>query len=216
MNSKRTAVITGWACILATAWVLATACGGGEDGDGTPRTTCRPAQAVVFGTPADLPEGLAEYQSSERGYLVRYPSDWGVEEVGTQNITGEAFISPEPGEQLKPNLSATCETVPIGTTSKEFLDSKLEVIEMLRGERPQITAELEVDGREAFAIEYIIVREGTPEPLRAEKIEVFFADELGGWTLALAAPEGMLETYRPIFDDFVASFQGQRGAEAAE
>ncbi len=210
MRNRRMTRIAGWVCILAAALLLATACGGGEDEEGIPRTTCKPAQPVVFSTPTDLPEGLAEYGSPERGYRVRYPSDWISQpnQLSLYNIGGDAFISSEPGEQIKPNLSASCETLPVGTTSKEFLDSKLYVLETLRGERPQITEELEVDGKEAFAIEYTIRREDTPEPLTAEKIEVLFADELGGWTLALAVPEGMLETYRPIFDDFVASFQG--------
>lgn len=207
------AVAVPMALIVFAVCLLLAACGGGDDGGGgdgqtVERTTCRPAEPVAPRTPTDLPQGVAEYQSPERAYRARYPNDWQVEpnSVAVQNIAGDIFYSPDLQGEVKPNISVSCETVPTGTTSQVFFDSKAGVIERIVGVSPELKRTLTVDGNEGFLVEYPVRKEQTPEPVSVDKIEVFFADDLGGWTIALVAPEGMVEQYRAVFDDFVSSF----------
>ena len=188
------------------------ACGGdGDDeGDGqtVERTTCRPATPITPQPSGDLPEGVKEYQSPERAYRVTYPDAWEVEPngVSVQNIVGDIFYASEAQGDVKPNISVSCETVPVGTTTQEFFDAKSEVIERIVGVRPELERTLTLDGNEGFVVEYPVVKERTPEPVQIDKIEVFFADDLGGWTIALVVPQGMVEQYRALFDDFLSSF----------
>jgi hypothetical protein len=208
------AVAAPAALAVLAASLLFAACGGndGDDGDGqtVERTTCQPAEPVTPHTPADLPQGVAEYQSPERGYLVRYPDDWAVEPngVAVQNIAGDVFYALTGEDEVKPNISVSCETIPVGTTSQAFFDSKAGVVERIVGIRPEVKRTLTVDGKEGFLVEYPVRKERTPEPLQIDKVEVYFADDLGGWTIALVVPEGMVEQYRAIFDDFVSNFDG--------
>jgi hypothetical protein len=199
--------------ILALVSLLPVACGGDDESPtptNVPRTTCKPAEAVVAATPTDLPAGMAEYQSPERGYSVRYPNDWTAQPntIAVQNMAGDAFFTTGATTQVKPNLSVACETIPIGTTSQQFVDAKLGVLQQVLGQQPQVEKTLTVDGREASQVKYGIEKVQTPEPLKVQKIEVFFADDLGGWTIALTVPQGAIDTYRAVFDAFVQSFRG--------
>ncbi len=210
MRIKKIAAVLGSALLVALVSLPLVACGDGESPEPTsvPRTKCKPEEPVVLSTPTDLPPGLAEYQSPDRGYRVRYPSDWEVQpnRISLANMAGDVFYSTTVEGEVKPNLSISCETLLIGTTSEEFLETKLIVLETLRGERPSVEGTVTVDGKEASLVRYEVTTEQTPEPLTVDKIDIFFADDLGGWTLTLVAPEGTMDTYRPLLDAFAASF----------
>jgi hypothetical protein len=216
MTKRQIAALFASAFLVALISLLLVACGGGGKEEETPtptdipRTTCKPAEPVVLSTPTDLPQGLIEYQSPDRGYRVRYPSDWTVQPntIAVQNITGDSFFSAAPAGDVKPNISISCETLPIGTTSQQYADAKRDVVLRLLGKLPDIEKTLTVEGKEAFSVKYAMEVGKTPEPVTVEKIEVFFTDDLGGWTIALTAPEGTIETYRTVFDAFVQSFRG--------
>jgi hypothetical protein len=224
MTRKQIAALFASAFLVALISLLPVACGsGGGNGGGNggggeetpaltdvPRTTCKPVEPVVLSTPTDLPPGVAEYQSPERGYRVRYPSDWEVQpnQIAAHNIAGDVFFSPTAIGEIKPNISVSCETIPVGTTSQQFLDTKLAVMGTLYGVSPSVEATLTVDGKDASLVRYRFTRERTPEPLTVDKVDVLFADDLGGWTLTLVAPEGATDTYAPALDAFVKSFQG--------
>jgi len=199
--------------ILALAALLAVACGGDDESPtptNIPRTICKPAEAVVPATPTDLPAGMAQYTSPERGYSVFYPSDWSAQPntIAVQNMAGDAFFTTGTTTQVKPNLSVACETIPIGTTSQQFVDAKLGVLKQVLGQQPQVEKTLTVDGKEASQVRYSIEKVQTPEPLKVQKLEVFFADDLGGWTIALTVPQGEIDKYLPVFDAFLQSFRG--------
>jgi len=220
MKRKQIAALFASAFLVALISLPLVACdgdggngGGGEETPAptdVPRTTCKPAEPVVLSTPTDLPQGLVEYQSPDRGYRVRYPSDWQVKPntIAVQNVAGDAFFTTAPAGEIKPNMSVACETLPIGTTSQQYADAKREVVLRLIGKRPDIEKTLTVDGKEAFSVKYAVEVGKTPEPVTVEKIEVFFTDDLGGWTVGLTAPQGTIETYRTVFDAFVQSFRG--------
>jgi hypothetical protein len=221
IGRRRAAILWGLAVASAIAlgglllWLLAfQGDGGGDDENptptGVPRTTCKPAEEVIAATPADLPAGMAQYTSPERGYSVRYPSDWSAQPntIAVQNMAGDAFFTTGTATQVKPNLAVACETIPIGTTSQQFVDAKLEVLQQVLGQRPEIEDTLTVNGREASQVSYSIEKVQTPEPLKVQKIEVFFADDLGGWTIALTVPQGEIDTYLAVFEAFVQSFRG--------
>jgi len=218
MTKKQIAAILASAFLVALISLALVACDGGDKGGGgetpaptdLPRTTCKPAQPVVLSTPTDLPAGMAEYQSPVRGYRVRLPSDWKVQPnaIAVQNIAGDAFFTTAPSGKVKPNLAVSCETIPIGSTSGDFIDAKRQVILSMLGKLPDIEKTLTVDGNEAASIKYQFQQQTTPDPIKIEKVEVFFANDLGGWTIGLTVPQGTIDTYRSIFDAFVESFRG--------
>lgn len=219
MTRRQIAALFASAFLVALISLPLVACGGGSKKEGTPetpattdepRTTCKPAEPVVLTPPSDLPQGLIEYQSPDRGYRVRYPSDWQVKPntIAVQNIAGDSFFSSAPAGDVKPNISISCETLPIGTTSQQYADAKRDVVLRLIGKLPDIEKTLTVDGKEAFSVKYAFEVNKTPQPVTVEKIEVYFADDLGGWTVGLTAPQGTIETYRSVFDAFVQSLRG--------
>ena len=213
MRRRQIAVLFALASIVSLIPLLLIACGdGGNDNPPTstdgPRTTCKPAETVVPSTPGALPQGLAEYQSPERGYRVEYPSDWGVKPnaVAVGNISGDAFFTGDATGKINPNVSVTCETVPIGTTSGDFIDAKRSVILNLIGKLPDIEKTLTVNGIEAASVKYDLQARQTPEPITMDKVEVYFADDMGGWTIAFTTPKGAIDTYRAAFDSLVQSY----------
>ena len=214
MRRRQIAVLLALVTLGSFVSLSLTACGGGDGSDSNPtptdvaRTTCKPPANAAPGTPADVPQGLAEYRSPERGYRVQYPSDWQVKPnaVAVANITGDAFFSGDTTGKINPNVSVTCETVPIGTTSGDFIDAKRSVILKLIGKLPDIEKMMTVNGDEAASVKYDLQAVQTPETITMEKVEVYFADDMGGWTITLTAPKGAIDTYRPAFDSLVQSY----------
>jgi hypothetical protein len=192
------------------------ACGGGggssSEATATPadlaRTTCKPPANATPGASGNVPAGMAEYRSPERGYRIFYPSDWKAKPntVAASNIAGDAFFSGDKTGKVTPNVSITCETVPIGTTSGDFIDAKRTVVQRLIGKMPAIEKTMTVNGKEAASVAYSVQAAQTPEPITVDKVDVYFADDMGGWTLTLTAPAGTIETYRSAFDAIVQSY----------
>jgi hypothetical protein len=184
------------------------ACNGGGGSSSSDMTTCQPAQPVVFPTPENLPSDLAEYQSPERGYIVRYPIDWQAKanQASYQNISGDTFFSPAPIGDVRPNVTITCETIPVGTDSRAYVDAKRAVLEQLIGSSPNTAAQFQVDGKDAYGWEYKLTAQTTPEPQVLDKVEVLFADDRGGWSITLLVPDGQVSNYQAIYDAMVASF----------
>jgi hypothetical protein len=213
MRRRQIAVLLALVTLGSLVSLSLIACGGGgSDSNPTPadvaRTTCKPPANAAPGTPVDVPQGLAEYRSPERGYRVQYPSDWQVKPnaVAVGNMTGDAFFSGDTTGKINPNVSVTCETVPIGTTSGDFIDAKRSVILKLIGKLPDIEKMMTVNGDEAASVKYDLQAVQTPETITMEKVEVYFADDMGGWTITLTAPRGTIDTYRPAFDSLVQSY----------
>jgi hypothetical protein len=220
MLTKKTALAL--ASILAFAGLILVACGGGSgtsvNEDNVARTTCKPDTPPVFAAPADLPADQKEFQSADRGYTARYPADWEAKanQSAVGNAVADAFFGPPIGASARVNISVACETVPIGTTSIQFTQAKMEVMREVFGSSPSQAEQFQVDGKDAYLITFAIgeetpsaIVEGTPEPLNAETVQAMFADDRGGWVISLLAPQGELAAYRPLFDAFVASFHEQ-------
>ncbi len=85
--------------------------------------------------------------------------------------------------------------------------------------RSKGVSSLTVDGKDASLVRYRFTRERTPEPLTVDKVDIFFADDLGGWTLTLVAPEGEdgLADYVPSdprdFPDVLSTFWAYKHVE---
>jgi len=204
-----------FALISVISLTALAACDGDSSGSTTPaptdmtRTTCRPPENAVPGTAIDVPQGLAEYRSPERGYRVAYPSDWLVRAnmVGVSNMAGDAFFSKDSTGKVTPNIAVTCETVPIGTTSGDFIDAKRAVIQETRGKLPDIEKMFTVNGSEAASVTYSSEAVQESVTITMDKVEVYFADEMGGWTISLTVPTGGVAAYRPAFDTLVESYR---------
>jgi hypothetical protein len=208
-------VLTLVALAALTSFVACRGGGGGSTSSDTPsatdtsRTTCKPSEPASPTTPSAVPQGLTEYRSPERGYRVQYPDTWAVKAnaVSVANITGDAFFTGDTAGNINPNVSVTCETVPIGTSSGDFIDAKRTVVQKTIGRLPDIEGMLTVNGNEAASVAYSQQVAQTPEPIAMERVEVYFADDMGGWTIALTAPQGSIDTYRPAFDALVQSYR---------
>jgi hypothetical protein len=211
MNSRAKIAIVVGALVAGVAVLFVVGCGGSSSTNDVSVTTCRPAQPLVFPTPSGLPPGLEEYQSPERGYTVRYPADWQVKpnQASFQNISGDTFFSAAAVGDVRPNVTVTCEMIPVGTSSTGYLDLRRAVLQTTLNASPSAAASLQVDGKDAFAWHYKLVSPSTPEPLVVEKTEVLFADDRGGWTMALTVPEGQISVYEGVYDALVASFHEQ-------
>jgi len=211
MNSRAKIAVVVGALVAGVAVFLVVGCGGSSTTNDVSVTTCAPAQPVVFPTPENLPVDLKEYQSPERGYTVRYPADWQVKPnmASYQNIFGDTFFSPAPIGDVRPNVTVTCEMIPVGSTSTGFVDLRRAVLQQMLNASPSEAASLQVDGKDAFAWHYQVVTPSTPEPLVVERTEVLFADDRGGWTISLVVPEGQISAYEVAYDALVASFHEQ-------
>jgi hypothetical protein len=216
MRRRHIAVLFALVTLGSLVSLSLIACGGGgsssSDTTVTPtdeaRTTCKPPANAAPGTSASIPQGFAEYRSPERGYRVQYPSNWQVKPnaVAVGNMTGDAFFSGDTTGKINPNIAVTCETVPIGTTSGDFIDAKRAVTQKLIGKLPDIEKTMTVNGDEAASVAYGQQAVQTPEPIMIDKVAVYFADDMGGWTITLTAPPETIDTYRPAFDSLVQSY----------
>jgi hypothetical protein len=90
------------------------------------------------------------------------------------------------------------------------VEAKLDLLEIAYGERPEIVQEMTVGGRQAFMVHEIILVEQTPEPFQLDKLEVLFADDLGGWSIAVSSPEGTQDKYRAAVDMLASPERLQR------
>jgi hypothetical protein len=215
MRRRQIAIVLAVSSIVGILALSSVACGGGggsSDATGSPtheaRTTCKPPANATPGNYDSIPQGMTEYRSPERGYRVLYPADWRAKAntVAVANIAGDVFFSNDTVGTITPNISVTCETVPIGTTSGDFIDSKRTVTQRLTGSLPDIEMTLAVNGQNAASVMYSMRVNSTPEPVTIEKVDVYFADDLGGWTISLTAPADGVDTYRPSFDALVQSY----------
>jgi hypothetical protein len=208
MNSRAKIAIVAGALVAGVGVLFVVGCVGSSKGGDASMTTCQPAQPPVFPTAENLPADQKEYQSPERGYTVRYPADWQVKPnlASYQNIAGDTFFAPVPIGDVRPNVTVTCETIPIGTDSRTFVDAKRAMLDQMLGSSPSTAATLQVDGKDAFAWNYKVTTQGTPQPEVLDKVEALFADDRGGWIIGLLVPDGQIGAYESVFESLVASF----------
>jgi len=205
----RTCLLLG--AVLSAVALLGIACGGGSSGGGstegtaTPLTTCKPASAPVFGTPI-VGAGEQIYESTDLGYSVVYPDTWKAapQLANYQNIFGDTFFSPDTSGDVQPNITITCETIPVGGDTSAYVDYRRAVLQQLLEASPDSAASVTVDGKDAIFWHYKIGSNKTSSVI--DKIEVLFADGRGGWMISLIAPEGHLSDYKPVLDAALASF----------
>ncbi len=211
----RTCLLLG--VVLGAAALLGVACGGGSSGGdssqstSTPLTTCKPASSPVFAAPTGVPTDKQVYQSTDLGYSIIYPADWQAKpnQATYQNVSGDTFFSPGLLGEVHPNITITCETIPVGTDTNVYADSRRALLQQLLGSSPTSAANVKVNGKDAFFWHYKLTSNKTPQPAVIDKIEVLFADDRGGWVISLVAPEGHLGDYKSVLDDVLASFHEQ-------
>ncbi len=208
----RTCLLLG--IVIGAVALLGVACGGGSsnsvgdesEGTSTPLTTCKPASPPVFPAPINVPAGQQEYQSADLGYSILYPIDWKASPnlANYQNVFGDTFFSPDSSGDVTPNITVTCETIPVGGDTNAYVDYRRAVLQQLLEASPDSAADVTVDGKDAIFWHYKIASNKTSSV--ADKIEVLFADDRGGWMISLVAPEGHLGDYKPVLDSVMASF----------
>ena len=195
--------------IVGAAALLGVACGGGG-GDSSqatlvPLTTCHPSSPPVFGTPI-VATGKQMWESADLGYSLVYPDDWHAApgQANYQNFFGDAFFGPSVSGDVQPNITVTCETIPVGGDTSAYVDYRRAVLQQLLEASPDSAASVTVDGKDAIFWHYKIGSNKTSSVI--DKIEVLFADGRGGWMISLIAPEGHLSDYKPVLDAALASF----------
>lgn len=206
MNIRRS-VVRRLPLLALASFVLLVACEGSEEEtDVAPSPTPVAARTTVPPTP--VVEGDIVV-STAFGYRARIPDGWTVQgnfltsEIGG----GDAFFAP--GDEtanensLKTNIAVVCEVPRQGEQLESFVTAKADLLRALNRQDLVQTARPPVAGREARQLQYRLER----EPLALEKVEVYFLSNRCSWSISLTTTPGELETYRPIFEDFLRSFQ---------
>lgn len=193
-----------WLVVL----LLAVACGGGgEEVPAAPTTpppdTGRPTP-VVLNTPEPTPiitDG--QFEAPTKGYSIRIPEDWIARPnvLPTATSSTDVFFAPEDESPVRTNIAVTCEQAEEGTSLEQYINRKRVLVTAVTGHAPQID-EGRVSGRDALVITFSLERQPA-----VDKIEVLFLEEERIWTVALSVPGGERESYRPVFEEFLASFQ---------
>jgi len=209
--------------IAATAALGAAACGGRGGQAPTPKATPAsgtvvPGTAVVStvvpNTPFPQPTitgNHVEYPS--KGYSVEFPEGWTVDSnvLAYAGVTADAFFAPEEVAGLQPSISVSREDLSEALSPETYLQEKVKTAQAVGAEGLDVQGGSTVAGREASILNYGLTRDS----VRLEKREVIFVGSGHGWVITLTIPPGQGETFYPLLEAFLGSFELLAPAQAA-
>lgn len=169
-------------------------------GDGRPASEGLPAQTDGDGN------GRNQYFSSVKGYAIAVPSDWtetpNSVELGGASI--DVFYSLRPTGQpgVAPTFSVSSESLPPKTTSREYLESKLDFLASVEAEFAAPTA-VEVGGVEGYLVDY----SGYSRTYSVDSTSILVVTGQQGWEFVLTVPAGERSRYRPLLASILASIR---------
>jgi hypothetical protein len=201
--------------IAAMAGLGTMACGGGGGQAPTPELTLVsgtvvPGTAVVStvvpSTPFPLPTitgNHVEYPS--KGYSVEFPEGWTVDSnvLTYGGVTADAFFAPEEVAGVQASISVSREDLSDVLSPETYLEEKVKTVQAIGAEGLDVRGGSTVAGREASILNYGLTRDS----VRLEKRDVIFVGGGHGWVITLTIPAGQGETFYPLFDAFLGSFE---------
>jgi hypothetical protein len=157
----------------------------------------RPPSEGLPGQTDGVLNGHSEYHSAVKGYAISVPSDWtevpSSIELGGSSVdvfyslraTGEAGVSP--------TFSVSSESLPPKTTSREYLESKLDFLRSVDAEVAEPRA-VEVGGVEGYLVDY----HGYSRDYAVDTTSIVVVTDQQGWEFVLTVPSGERSSYRPL------------------
>ena len=162
---------------------------------------------VSEGLPAQADGALngdRTYHSSVKGYAVTVPSDW-TETPNSIELGGasvDVFYSlratGRPG--VAPTFSISNEPLPPKTTSRDYLESKLDFLGSVGAEFAE-PAVVEVGGVKGYLVDY----SGHSRTYSVDSTSILVVTGQQGWEFVLTVPAGERSRYRPLLASILAS-----------
>ena len=201
--------------IAAIAGLGAVACGGGGGQAPTPKATLVtgtvvPGTAVVStvvpNTPIPEPTITGNHvEDPSKGYGVEFPQGWTVDSnvLTYAGVTADAFFAPEEIAGVQPSISVSREDLSEVLSPEIYLEEKVKTAQAIGAEGLDVKGGSTVAGRDASILNYGLTRDS----IRLEKRDVVFVGGGHGWVITLTIPAGQGETFYPLFDAFLGSFE---------
>lgn len=196
--------------VAAIAGLGAMACGGGGGQAPTPEATLVPGTAaistVVPNTPFPQPTITGNHvESTSKGYSVEFPQGWTVDPnvLTYGGVTADAFFAPEEVAGVQASISVSREDLSEVLSPETYLQEKVKTAQAIGAEGLDVKGGSTVAGRDASILNYGLTRDS----VRLEKRDVIFVGGGHGWVITLTVPAGQGETFYPLFDAFLGSFE---------
>jgi hypothetical protein len=193
----------------------AVACGGGGGQAPTPEVTLvsgtvvpgtAAVSTVVSNTPFPLPTITGNrVESTSKGYSVEFPQGWTADSnvLTYGGVTADAFFAPEEVAGVQASISVSREDLSEVLSPETYLQEKVKTAQAIGAEGLDVKGGSTVAGREASILNYGLTRDS----VRLEKRDVIFVGGGHGWVITLTIPAGQGETFYPLFDAFLGSFE---------
>lgn len=192
---KRLPYLVALCGIVVGALLVVAACGDEEEQP-------PPEETPVARPTPDPNVPFVEHQSSSVGYSISYPEGW---EVTPQGSLGDRFISYSPSRSPLAEFIVSCYRGENQTADGLILQDAAAISDVGIGQiDPTQAVPIEVAGIAGKQLTYITSLEG----FVVEHVVVYAVQGECGWRLGLSTyGEATLESYLPLFQQMVASFQ---------
>lgn len=190
---------------LVSMSLTAVACGGGKEGGVVSSPTASAELTVAPLTPLAEPTIVGnEIVFPDKGYKAAIPEGWSVDAniLRQGRVTYDGFFGPEEIEGVQPSLTVAREELEDTLDLSAYVDLNLTTISALVGADVTVSGSVEVAGQQSSFVDY-----ARKEPVALDRRDVIFVDKNLGWTISLTTPGGQRDTFLPILNDFLASFQ---------
>jgi len=179
-------------CLVGVALFLAVFVFGG--GDGSPS---RPSAEELPQQAEDILDSINEYHSAVKGYSIRFPGDWSdnPSRIDLGGASTDVFyaLHGDGNAGVAPTISITSESVPPGTTARDYLKARLSFLDSVQAEVSE-PRRVEVSGVDAYLIDY----KGYSQKYPLEATSVVLVKDGQGWEFTFAVPAGQRTQYRPL------------------
>ena len=197
LKSRFLRLVLAGGCLLLAAAIAA--CGGGEQK--APLSTASPSPAP---TPAPLPTidpnvPLVEYRSPDPGYSVSYPEGWDLNASPGPLVTFSWTLVGRPIAQLTV-LCNKGQDLTVGS----LIQQDAAILGRYGGTAPSEPTPVELGGVSGEQVTYTASLGG----LTIEQVAAYAVKGDCGWRIGLATySPGTLQSYLPLFQRIIASFQ---------
>jgi len=190
---------------LLSMSLAAVACGAGKEAGVVSSPTASAELTVVPSAPLAEPTIVGnEIVFPDKGYKALIPEGWTADAnmLRQGRVTYDGFVDPEKIQGVQPNITVAREELQDKLDSSAYVDLKLKTISALVGADVTVSGSVEVAGQQSSFVDY-----AHKVPVAFDKRDVIFVDNDVGWTITLTTPGGQRDTFLPILNDFLASFQ---------